>query len=114
MDIKNVETFSQQKAAAVNALNQIEMKSDEAQALVKKTYDGLKEDYATVSKDGDTLTLSENYKAEGMQNKDTIALKMTDAVLAKCSSSKLRQLLQQGKISKQQYEKAMKKGVAHI
>ncbi len=49
-----------------------------------------RENYTVVSKDGDTLELS-------------------DMALAKYSKSKLKQLLQNGKISRQQYEKAIKR-----
>lgn len=125
MEISNVAVTSQQTSSEVNALSHPEQKiaeaernngDKEAQAMVKNSTDGLKEDYTAVSKDGDTLTLSENIKSEGVKHQEiksvdgkVRAVKMTDAALSKCSGSKLRQLLQQGKISKQQYEKAMKK-----
>lgn len=125
MEINNVAVTSQQASGGVNALSQPEQKTAEAErnngnkeasTMTKNPADGLKEDYTAVSKDGDTLTLSENIKSEGMKLQEiksadgkVSATKMTDASLSKCSGPKLRQLLQQGKISKQQYEKAMKK-----
>ena len=73
-------------------------------------------DYTAVSKDGDTLELSEGSANKTSQkvkiaetDENNPASRMTDAALAKCSKSKLKQLLSTGKISKQQYEKAMKK-----
>lgn len=74
--------------------------------------------YTAVSKDGDTLEISEDTKTgNSKENKHGIAVnnsaknavKVTDAALAKCSKSKLKQLLQNGQISKQQYDKALKK-----
>lgn len=71
--------------------------------------------YSAVSKDGDTLEISETGKND--KNKVTVTentdvqngSQMTDAALVKCSKVRLKQLFQKGKITKQQYEKAMRK-----
>lgn len=60
----------------------------------------VKQDYTAISKDGDTLEIS--MKSAGNTTK------MTDAALAKCTKTKLKQLLSSGQITKQQYEKAVK------
>lgn len=126
MEISNVTMSNQQTAGTANVLNQAEKKvadpeqnnNEGIETMSKDVSEEKKADYSAVSKDGDTLTLSERSKDSGnIQTKadapdgKVIASseKMTDAALAKCSTSKLKQLLQQGKISKQQYEKAMKK-----
>lgn len=126
MDINNVAMSSQQTSGGASHLNTVEKinneqaksYSDEVQVMAKKSIGGVKENYTAVSRDGDTLTLSEKIKAEGIAQKETkgtdgkvitTAVKMTDAALSKCSGSKLRQLLQQGKISRQQYNKIMNK-----
>lgn len=72
---------------------------------------------SSMNKDGDTLEISEKAlnsskempKLNVTGNSSTSKVKMSDAALAKCSQSKLKQLLQAGTISRQQYEKAMKK-----
>jgi len=127
MEISNVAMSSQQTFGSENALSRANTKNneqvsnssnEEVKDMTKKNLSGNKENYSAVSRDGDTLTLSENLKSEGTAQKETntvdgnvikVAVKMTDAALSKCSGQKLRQLLQQGKISKQQYEKAMNK-----
>lgn len=55
-------------------------------------------EYSAVSKDGDTLEIG----VEG----DIV--KISDASLRNCSKQKLNQLLHNGKISKQQYDKVVK------
>lgn len=72
---------------------------------------------SSMNKDGDTLEISEKALSSSKEmsklnvtdNSSTGTVKMSDASLAKCSKSKLKQLLQAGTISRQQYEKAMKK-----
>lgn len=66
------------------------------------------EKYTAVSKDGDTLEISKEVHADQTIAADSVTLKMSDAVLKNCSKEKLKQLLQNGKISRQQYDKAMK------
>lgn len=70
------------------------------------------EQYAAKSKDGDTLELTEgnkkkvicvDKKADEQGNK-----KITDAALARYSIEKLKQLVQNKMISKQQYERVIK------
>ncbi len=129
MEIGKVAMSSQQTLEGASALNaakrttneQVRNSSnEEEQVMTKQSINGRKEDYTAVSKDGDTLTLSENLKSGGISQKETKTTDgkvitgegiMTDAALAKCSGQKLRLLLQQGKISKQQYERAMRKAV---
>lgn len=125
MDINNV-AMSQQITGGASHLNtvekinneQVKSSSEEVQVMTKKSIGGVKENYTAVSQDGDTLILSEKIKTEGISQKETkgtdgkvitTTVKMTDAALSKCSSQKLRQLLQQGKISRQQYNKIMNK-----
>lgn len=68
-------------------------------------------EYTAVSKDGDTLEISgeggkKNQKTEASES---VRIKLSDAVLKNCSKGKLKQLLQEGRISRQQYEKLMNK-----
>lgn len=128
MEINNVNKSNQQHIGEANVPDQAEMKStvsvrdnmEKVQDRIKNATNEDRYEFSAVSKDGDTLTLSEKTKnSENSRTKIEAAdekvvansTKMTDASLAKCSSSKLRQLLQQGMISKQQYEKAMKKAL---
>lgn len=76
----------------------------------------LKKDYTAISKDGDTLEITEkpgidkcDSKLAMMENSSTSPAHMSEAALAKCSKNKLRQLLLNGQISKQQYDRVMKK-----
>lgn len=72
------------------------------QEVTDKTQNGSTEEmssnYTAVSRDGDTLEITEN-KSE---------TKMSDAALANCSKQKLQQLLANEEITRQQYNKAMK------
>lgn len=70
-----------------------------------------RDNYTAVSKDGDTLEIDKrlNFRVQKTESEAKENLKISDASLAKCSSTKLKQMLQQGKISKRQYDKAMKK-----
>lgn len=68
-------------------------------------------DYSAVSKHGDTLEISE-ISNKGSKNSETvnkIQPKMSEVVLKNCSKEKLKQLLKDGKISRQQYNKLMDK-----
>lgn len=81
---------------------------------------GIKKRYEAISKNGDTLELSEAGKALE-QNRELgsadnakmvisdSATRISDSTLAGYSESKLRQLYAQRSITKQQYDKAMKK-----
>lgn len=81
----------------------------------------LKRNYEAVSKNGDTLELSEDGKRLG-ENKDVAhpsgsakkiisdsGKKMSDSILTGCSEAKLKQLYADKKITKQQYDRLMKK-----
>lgn len=59
----------------------------------------IKKNYKAISKDGDTLELS----------KRNTSLRYSDAALSKLSAVKLKQLLADEQISKQQYDKALKR-----
>lgn len=125
MEIKNISSAETQATMSVGKLEKTGQMGEEklkSQNTSEKT-EGQKVDnmsdsiYSSVSNDGDTLELSTDKNAnhdsgaktiikEGTASTDSV--KMSAAALAKCSSSKLKQLLQQGKISKQQYDKAIK------
>lgn len=85
----------------------------------KKTEDGyerkeagLKRDYDAISKNGDTLELSEKGKKLGRyMDKDGEAFsgkKIADNILAGCSGAKLKQLYANKEITRQQYERIIK------
>lgn len=94
----------------------------------KKTEEGygrneieLKRNYDAISKNGDTLELSEEGKSMGEHPEmDNPALsgkrvisdsgkKLSDSILAGCSEAKLKQLYANKEITKQQYDRIMKK-----
>lgn len=95
MEIRNLSNQINQSAPAksenssVNNTEQVSRKNEGTEEM-KITSANERTGYTAVSKDGDTLEIS-------------------DVKLASCSKGKLKQLLQNGQISKQQYEKAMKK-----
>lgn len=68
-----------------------------------------KGNYSAVSKDGDTLELSGAEKKEQQKAVviDKVQPKMSEAMLRHCSKEKLKQLLHDGKISQQQYDKVV-------
>ena len=117
-DVQTVSaSFAEAKTGASKAEN-VQSKKESVEVMQNKFNKTGKDNYAAVSKDGDTLEISENSKNnEGDSSKIIInednnkksEVRMTDAALAKCSKVKLKQLLQNGEISKQQYEKAVKK-----
>lgn len=126
MEIKNISPAETQaimsdgRLEKTGQIGEEKMKSKNAseKAEVQKVDNMSASTYSSVSKDGDTLELSTDKNANHDSAVKTIIkedvvstdlVKMSDAALAKCSSSKLKQLLQQGKISKQQYDKAIKK-----
>lgn len=93
------------------------VKNEAKQTMEERRTRELKEDYTAISKDGDTLQLSGEQKSnEDMPKRMTVSerkettyrLRLSDAAISKYSSGKLKQLLQRGQITKQQYEKAIK------
>ncbi len=77
----------------------------------------IKKNYDAISRDGDTLEISEKQIARNQAGKITISEdsiksqsgKYTAATLAKMSKVRLKQLLSDGKITRLQYDKAAKK-----
>lgn len=77
----------------------------------------IKANYSAINKDGDTLELSaekESTAVDGKvvieESKDSLDMShFSDASLKKCSKARLQQLLASGKISRLQYDKAIKR-----
>lgn len=65
--------------------------------------------YSAVSKDGDTLEISGvgNTESKTIKVEERVQSKLTEAMLKNCSKEKLKRLLQDGNISRQQYNKIM-------
>lgn len=112
MDINNV-SKAPEAAKAAEATNQEHVARVDGEIRAKTPE--LRKNYDAISKDGDTLEISEKQIARN-QAKVTISEgsiksqpgKYTAATLAKMSKVKLKQLLTDGKITKQQYDKAAK------
>lgn len=123
MDIKNVTSQTTQSPNVQSATenvptNQVEKSNSEGVVKVENYAKTEPErNFAAINKDGDTLEISDaaskgdtsNKNVTGKLSSVNTGVRMSEAALSKCSKSKLRQLLQNGQISKQQYEKAMKK-----
>lgn len=90
-----------------------------AEIAYKSAEVDLKKKYAAVSKNGDTLELSEAGKRLGVREKLDVSQfsgelvasskKIADTTLAGYSDAKLRQMYAGKKITKQQYERIIKK-----
>lgn len=67
------------------------------------------EAYTAVNRDGDTLEISGETSSKKVINEGDVNIKIPDISLKNYTKEKLKMLLQTGKISKQQYDKAIKK-----
>jgi len=120
MEIQNVGLVDQtsQKVEKKEIEKTVEMSDVKNEAAIKKPISSAKEgNFTAISKDGDTLELSTIKSAdnnEGLAGRkldndgSKVSVKMSDAVLAKTSPGRLKQLLSEHKITKQQYDKAIK------
>lgn len=61
--------------------------------------------YTAISMDGDTLEISEDSDKQKVNIGKKTNVILSEASLKKCSKEKLKQLLTEGKISRQQYDK---------
>lgn len=102
------------EVTAGGKMQKAEEKSGSKEVELKKNYDA-------VSKNGDTLELSEEGKKMG-EHPDKVnpstsvkmiisdsGKKISDSILAGCSDAKLKQLYANKEITKQQYDRIMKK-----
>ena len=113
MDINNV-SKTPETAKIVEATNQEQVTKVDGE--IRANAPEVKKNYDAISKDGDTLEISEKQIAKNQAGKVTISEdsiksqpgKYTAATLAKMSKVRLKQLLTDGKITKQQYDKAAK------
>ena len=113
MDINNV-SKAPEAARPSEATNQDQVTKVDGDSRAKSPE--LKKNYDAISKDGDTLEISEKQIAKNQAGKviisedgiKTQAGKYTALALAKMSKVKLRQLLKDGQITKLQYSKAAK------
>lgn len=108
---ESIEVISQNNFSK-NVENKVKISENNEQSSNNKKY-------TSISKNGDTLELSEAGKknAAALQNVSNInssnssssssTQNISDATLASCSTSKLQQLYSQNAITKQQYDKAM-------
>lgn len=126
MEISNILTHEltahkgTQEMPEVKRAQSEESQNEGADKMREKAAVDKNEEYKAISKDGDTLQISDKSGTRikiGNQIKledigievPKNATKITDAQLSNYSSGKLKQLLSRGQISKQQYDKAMKK-----
>ena len=113
MDINNV-SKAPEAAKAAEATNHKHVTKVDGEIRAKTPE--LRKNYDAISKDGDTLEISEKQIAKNQAGKVTISedsIKSqpgtyTAATLAKMSKVRLKQLLTDGKITRQQYDKAAK------
>ena len=113
MDINNVSKVPE-AAKPAEATNKEQVTKVDGEIRAKAPE--LKKNYDAISKDGDTLEISEKQIARNQAGKITISEdsiksqsgKYTAATLAKMSKVRLKQLLTDGKITRQQYDKAAK------
>jgi len=80
----------------ISQTNEIHTTAEQCNDITPKsnpTHEIARDSFLTYNRDGDTLELT---------------TKMTDANLARCSKEKLMQLLSSKKITRQQYDKAIK------
>lgn len=115
-EIKEKTEKTNEKNANPNIENAKPVKEG-ADSMLDKKQPVFKKDYNAVSKDGDTLEITNNKENNNPNNNKITILedgisksttKMSDAALQKCSKVKLIQLLHDGQISKLQYDKAIK------
>ena len=113
MDINNITKVTESdKVVEITEQEQVNKMDGETRAKSPE----LKKKYDAISKDGDTLEISEKQIAKNQAGKviisedgiKTQAGKYTALALAKMSKVKLRQLLKDGQITKLQYSKAAK------
>lgn len=96
-----------------------EMSTEQSKKMTEERYENkeveLKRNYDTISKNGDTLELSEEGKNMGEhpdKNKKIISdsgKTLSDSVLTSYSEAKLKQLYADKEITKQQYDRIIKK-----
>ena len=114
MDINNV-SKAPEAAKTSEATKQEQVTKVDGEIRAKTPE--LRKNYDAISKDGDTLEISEKQIAKNQAGKVTISEdsiksqsgKYTAATLAKMSKVRLKQLLSDGKITRLQYDKAAKK-----
>lgn len=83
---------------------------NEKSPLSKKTQEtGSNHNYAAVNRDGDTLEISNDSTNNKIAISEKKESQIPDISLKNYSKSKLKQLLQSGKISRQQYNRIIKK-----
>lgn len=97
---------SENERESVEKYEKIAKEDVKVKKRVQKNYD-------MVSQNGDTLELSDAGKklcvSQEADEVSSAGKKVSDAVLSGCSEAKLKQMYAQKKISKQQYEKAMRR-----
>lgn len=99
-----------QAKSEIKESEQVQNKSTDSKSIQNNESSAGKSGYSAINKDGDTLEITDDTNSEiGRGIKSASAVKLTDAVLTQYSSGKLKQLLSQGQISRQQFEMAMKK-----
>ena len=113
MDIDNV-SKTPEAAKVVEATKQEQVTKVDGEIRAKAPI--AKKNYDAISKDGDTLEISEKQIAKNQagsvaisgESIKTQSGKYTAATLAKMSKVRLKQLLTDGQITRQQYDKAAK------
>lgn len=94
---------SSDRASEAEASKTTEVKATEEAEKKEESENTLDENVTAVSRDGDTLEISsDNNNSKG------IMTKIPDASLAKYSKIQLQKMLKENKITKQQYDKAVK------